>query len=76
LSQLDSQPQILGYAFLFGISQQLITGLVDKQAQDIMTKVPSKEPTSARPEPPPAEGPAQPLSQPERPRRFSRRRDR
>jgi hypothetical protein len=76
LSQLDSQPQILGYAFLFGISQQLITGLVDKQAQDIMTKVPSKEPTSARPEPSPTEGPIQPRSQFERPRRFSRRRGR
>jgi hypothetical protein len=53
LSQLDSQPQILAYAFLFGISQQLVTRLVDQQAQDILTKVPSKEPTSAKPEPSP-----------------------
>jgi hypothetical protein len=52
LSQLDSQPQILAYAFLFGIAQQLVTRLVDRQAQDILSKVPSKEPTSAKPEPP------------------------
>jgi hypothetical protein len=53
LSQLDSQPQILAYAFLFGIAQQIVTRLVDQQAQDIMTKVPSKEPTGAKPEPSP-----------------------
>ena len=61
LSQLDSQPQILAYAFLFGIAQQLVTGMVDRQAQDIMAKVPSKEPVSAQPEPPPALGPTQKL---------------
>jgi hypothetical protein len=55
LSQLDNQPQILAYAFLFGIAQQLVTRLVDQQAQDILTKVPSKEPISAEPEPPPAQ---------------------
>jgi hypothetical protein len=53
LSQLDSQPQILAYAFLFGIAQQLITGAVDRQAQDILTKVPSKEPVSTKPQPSP-----------------------
>jgi hypothetical protein len=53
LSQLDSQPQILAYAFLFGIAQQIVTRLVDQQAQDILTKVPSKEPTSVKPEPSP-----------------------
>jgi membrane associated rhomboid family serine protease len=53
LSQLDSQPQILAYAFLFGIAQQIVTRLVDQQAQDILAKVPSKEPTSAKPEPSP-----------------------
>jgi hypothetical protein len=73
LSQLDNQPQILAYAFLFGISQQLFTRLVDRQAQDILGKVPSKEPVSAKPEPPPAEAPTQALGQPERPRRLSRR---
>jgi hypothetical protein len=58
LSQLDNQPQILAYAFLFGIAQQLITRLVDRQAQDILNKVPSKEPVSAKPEPSLGEGPA------------------
>jgi hypothetical protein len=73
LSQLDSQPQILAYAFLFGISQQLFTRLVDQQAQGILGKVPSKEPVSTKPEPPPAEAPTQAPAQPERPRRLSRR---
>ena len=57
LSQLDSQPQILAYAFLFGIAQQLITGAVDRQAQEILTKVPSKESVSAKPQPSPAQEP-------------------
>jgi hypothetical protein len=75
LSQLDNQPQILAYAFLFGIAQQLITGAVDRQAQEILTKVPSKEPVSTKPQPSPAEGPTQPPApppaQPKR-ARFSR----
>jgi amino acid transporter len=73
LSQLDNQPQILAYAFLFGISQQLFTRLVDQQAQDILGKMPSKEPISAKPEPSPAEPPTEALGQPERPRRLPRR---
>jgi hypothetical protein len=76
LSQLDNQPQILAYAFLFGISQQLFTRLVDQRAQDILGKVPSKEPVSAKPEPAPAEAPAQAVGQPERRRRLSRRNSR
>jgi membrane associated rhomboid family serine protease len=70
LSQLDSQPQILAYAFLFGIAQQLITGAVDRQAQDILTKVPSKEPVSTKPQPSPAQEPMPPPTQPKRPRFF------
>jgi hypothetical protein len=58
LSQLDSQPQILAYAFLFGVAQQIVTRLVDQQAQDILTKVPSKEPVSSKPQPSPTEGPS------------------
>jgi membrane associated rhomboid family serine protease len=50
LSQLDNQPQILAYAFLFGIAQQVITGAVDKKAQEILNKVPSKEPISTKPQ--------------------------
>jgi hypothetical protein len=58
LSQLDNQPQILAYAFLFGIAQQLVTGTVDRQAQEILKKVPSKEPVSTKPQPSLAEGQA------------------
>jgi hypothetical protein len=76
LSQLDNQPQILAYAFLFGIAQQLVTRLVDRQAQDILSKLPNKEPTNARPEPPPAEQLPQTQDQPEQPRRILRRRPR
>jgi membrane associated rhomboid family serine protease len=57
LSQLDNQPQILAYAFLFGIAQQVITGAVDRNAQEILNKVPSKEPVSAKPQASLAEGP-------------------
>ena len=64
LSQLDSQPQILAYAFLFGVAQQIVTRLVDQQAQDILTKVPSKEPVSTKPQPSPAQGPTQPAASP------------
>jgi hypothetical protein len=56
LSQLDNQPQILAYAFIFGIAQQIVTRLIDRQAQDIITKVPSKEPTSDKLQPSPNEG--------------------
>jgi hypothetical protein len=77
LSQLDNQPQILAYAFLFGIAQHLVTRLVDRQAQDILGKLPSKEPTSTRPEPPPTERPVQPAERAkERKRPFRRRRQR
>jgi hypothetical protein len=60
LSQLDNQPQILAYAFLFGIAQQLVTGTVDKKAQEILNKVPSKEPVSPKPQPSLAEEPIPP----------------
>jgi hypothetical protein len=75
LSQLDNQPQILAYAFLFGIAQHLVTRLVDRQAQDILGKLPSKEPTSARPESSPTERQSQAPERPTEPkRRFARRR--
>lgn len=50
LSALDSQRQILAYALLLGYAQQLATQLVDKQAQNVLGAVPSKE---ARPAPQP-----------------------
>ncbi len=76
LSQLDNQPQILAYAFLFGIAQQLVTRLVDRQAQDILSKLPNKEPATAKPQPPPADQPTRPQDQPEQPPRILRRRRR
>ena len=49
-SDLDSQEQILAYAFVFGFAQQLVTGLVDKQARTILTTAPGKATGAARPE--------------------------
>lgn len=42
LSQLDNQPQILAYAFVFGVAQQIATRYVDERAQQLLTAVPSK----------------------------------
>jgi hypothetical protein len=42
LSQLDNQPQILAYAFVFGMAQQVATRYVDARAQQLLTTVPSK----------------------------------
>jgi hypothetical protein len=41
-------PQILAYALMFGYAQQLLTGLIDKQARSLLDSVPSKDPTQAR----------------------------
>jgi hypothetical protein len=53
-SDLDSQAQILAYAFAFGVAQQLVTGLVDRQAQSLLSTAPGKASTSTRPERQPA----------------------
>ena len=42
LSALDSAPQILAWAILFGASQQLLTGLVDRQARGVLDGVGGK----------------------------------
>jgi hypothetical protein len=39
LSALDSSGQILGWALIFGAAQQLVTGVVDKQAQTVLESV-------------------------------------
>jgi hypothetical protein len=49
LSALDSQEQILAYALVFGYAQQLLTGLVDRQAQSIVSGIAGKDPASTRP---------------------------
>lgn len=36
LSALDSQEQILAYALVFGYAQQLLTGLIDSRAREIL----------------------------------------
>lgn len=48
LSALDSQEQILAYALVFGYAQQLLTRLIDKQAQTVLNSVPSKDSTVDR----------------------------
>lgn len=50
LSALDSQVQILAYALLFGYGQQLLTRIIDRQAQVVLNSLPSKEATDTRPE--------------------------
>jgi hypothetical protein len=50
LSQLDSQEQILAYAFVFGVAQQLLVGMVDRHAQELLAAAPSKAASSPRPE--------------------------
>lgn len=49
LSALDSQEQILAYALAFGYAQQLLTGLIDRQGQSILSGVPSKDAVGTRP---------------------------
>ncbi len=54
LSDLDSQVQILAYALVFGYAQQLLTGLIDKQAQNVLNSVPSMGAAEHHPEMVPA----------------------
>jgi hypothetical protein len=51
LSTLDSQGQILAYAFLFGVGQQVFTRLVDQKAQSILEGISSKDPEGSPGEP-------------------------
>ena len=62
LSELDSQRQILAYALVFGYAQQLVTQLIDKQAQSLMNAVPSKDPDGTQPSHPAP--PASPTTSP------------
>ncbi len=50
LSNLDTQAQILAYAFIFGAAQQLLVGQIDKQAKDLMATAPSKAAAATRSE--------------------------
>ena len=48
LSQLDSQPQILAWGFLFGYAQQVLTRLVDQRGQSVLNSAPTTEPNSGQ----------------------------
>lgn len=50
LSALDTQEQILAYALVFGYAQQLLTGLIDRQALGLLDSVPSKDAEQGRPQ--------------------------
>jgi hypothetical protein len=50
LSALDSQEQILAYALVFGYAQQLLTGLIDRQALGLLSSVPAKDAEQSRPQ--------------------------
>jgi hypothetical protein len=41
-SDLDSQDQILAYAFAFGVAQQLVVGLIDRQSRTLLSSEPGK----------------------------------
>ena len=64
LSGLDSPQQIVAYALVLGYAQQLVTRLVDRQANTVLDRVPSAEPAPREPAPPPA-APAQRQPQPD-----------
>ncbi|MFD1210951.1 hypothetical protein ACFQ36_02705 [Arthrobacter sp. GCM10027362] len=42
LSNLDSSAQILAWAVVFGAAQQLVTGLIDRQADTVLKQVAGK----------------------------------
>jgi hypothetical protein len=53
LTNLDSQRQILAYALVFGIAQQLVTRVADGRAQQILNQLPSKDPDAQPAQAPP-----------------------
>lgn len=50
LSELDSQGQILAYALILGYAQQLLTSLIDKQADQLLAAAPGKDTHVDRPQ--------------------------
>jgi hypothetical protein len=46
LTNLDNQAQILAYALVFGVAQQIVTRVADGRAQQILDNLPSKDPQS------------------------------
>ncbi|HEY7272867.1 MAG TPA: hypothetical protein VH502_09045 [Actinoplanes sp.] len=65
LSELDSQRQILAYALVFGYAQQLISRLIDNQADSIMKSLPGKDGGDSRQVTPVTAAPVAPSPSPE-----------
>jgi hypothetical protein len=59
---LDTQEQILAYAVVFGFAQQLATRLIDRQAREVVDRIPTKEPSPGRAAVPSGASPAAPLT--------------
>lgn len=55
LTDLDTQGQILAYAIVLGVAQQLVTGFIDKKAEEVLAAVPSKGRRPERAQEPDAE---------------------
>ena len=64
LSELDNQRQILAYALVFGYAQQLVSRLIDNQADSLLKSLPGKEGNDSRPATPATAAPAAPLAPP------------
>jgi hypothetical protein len=64
LTNLDNQAQILAYALVFGVAQQIVTRVADGRAQQILDNLPSKDPQS-KPAQPPAMAPHAPAAAPD-----------
>ncbi|GAB3528723.1 hypothetical protein GCM10027575_68230 [Phytohabitans suffuscus] len=60
LSGLDSPQQIVAYALVLGYAQQLVTRLVDRQANNVLDRVPSAEAPAPREQPAPSPPPPPP----------------
>ncbi|HEX5781174.1 MAG TPA: hypothetical protein VFX80_04605 [Solirubrobacteraceae bacterium] len=61
LSALDSPAQIIAWAIVFGYAQQLLTGLVDKQAQGVLEEVGKANQPPANPNEAKSAAPVAPL---------------
>jgi hypothetical protein len=49
VSALDSQEQLLAYAVALGYAQQALTTWIDRRAQEVLNRVPSKDAETTRP---------------------------
>lgn len=61
LSNLDSSDQVLAYAFVLGVAQQLLVSTIDRHAQDLLDAAPGKGTTHPSDRPAPSAIPAAPV---------------